>query len=483
MSGRFLRLACTAAVAAQLALVPQSAAALPGPGTATAGTGATAVGPGSATTSPGAATAAPGTVAASPGTATTVPGKRSVAELLTDLQQLYRATEKATETYNATEEQLKKQSTRAGRLDAELDRARLSLDESRDEAARLARQQYQGSAGISPYLRLLLARDPQHALDEGHVLARLAREQTRTVGRLAGNEHRSRELARKARTAFYTQRTLAERRKKDRDDVHDRLAAVEKLIASLSAEQLTALAEFERTGIAKAQDELITSGALGTGVERKPTPAGEEAVRYAVRQLGKPYEWGAEGPKSYDCSGLTSRAWQDAGTVIPRTSQEQWARLPRIPLTELRPGDLVVYFPEATHVAMYLGHGMVVQAPRPGARVKVSPLAANPVLGAVRPDPAGRPLVSYTPPELPDHALDGKDEGYAPATAPQPAAPQPTTAQPTAPQSTTAQPTAPRQTTAQPAAPRPAASQPSASRPSAPQAYAPQASVPKPSVR
>ncbi|MFD7872940.1 NlpC/P60 family protein [Streptomyces sp. NPDC059766] len=434
MSGRFLRLACTAAVAAQLALVPQSAAALPGPGTATAGPGAAAPGPGAATADPGTAAASPGTATASPGAATASPEKRSVAELLTDLQQLYLATEQATETYNATEEQLKKQRTHADRLDAELDRVRLSLDESRDEAARLARQQYQGSAGVSPYLRLLLARDPQHALDEGHVLARLAREQTRTVGRLTGNERRSRELARKARTAFYTQRTLTERRKKEHDDVQARLAAVEQLLASLSAEQLSSLAEFERTGIAKAQDELITSGALGTGVERKPTQAGEEAVRYAVRQLGKPYEWGAEGPKSYDCSGLTSRAWQDAGTVIPRTSQEQWARLPRIPLTELRPGDLVVYFPEATHVAMYLGHGMVVQAPRPGARVKVSPLAANPVLGAVRPDPAGRPLVSYTPPELPDHALDGTNEGYAPATAPQPSASQPSASQPPAPQ-------------------------------------------------
>ncbi|MGX1547498.1 NlpC/P60 family protein [Streptomyces adustus] len=468
MSGRFLRLACTAAAAAQLALAPQSVAALPGPGAATAG--------------PGTATASPGTATASPGTATASSEKRSVAELLTDLQQLYRATEKASETYNATEEQLKKQSTRAGRLDAELDRARLSLDESRVDAARLARQQYQGSNDISPYLRLLLARDPQHALDEGHVIGRLARERTETVGRLTGNERRSRDLARKARTAFYTQRALAERRKKDRDDVQTRLAAVEKLIASLSAEQLTELAEFERTGIAKAQDELITSGALGTGVERTPTQEGEEAVRYAVRQLGKPYEWGAEGPKSYDCSGLTSRAWQDAGTVIPRTSQEQWARLPRIPLTELRPGDLVVYFPEATHVAMYLGHGMVVQAPRPGARVKVSPLAANPVLGAVRPDPAGTPLPRYTPPELPVHALDGKDEGYAPATAPQPTAAQPAAPQPSAPQPSAPQSAAPRPAASQPSAPRPSAPQPSAPRPSAPRASTPRASMPKPSA-
>jgi cell wall-associated NlpC family hydrolase len=71
---------------------------------------------------------------------------------------------------------------------------------------------------------------------------------------------------------------------------------------------------------------------------------------------------------------------------IPRTSEEQWALLPRIPLKELRPGDLVVYFPDATHVGMYLGKGKIVQAPRTGEKIKVSPIASNPILGAVRPD-------------------------------------------------------------------------------------------------
>jgi cell wall-associated NlpC family hydrolase len=135
-------------------------------------------------------------------------------------------------------------------------------------------------------------------------------------------------------------------------------------------------------------------------------------LRYAVRQIDKPYVWGAEGPESYDCSGLTSQAWQSAGRAIPRTSQEQWRTLPKVPLSELRPGDLVVYFPEATHVAIYLGNGLVVHAPRPGGRVKVSPIAANPLLGAVRPDPGATPLDTYTPPELPAGATDGGDEGF-----------------------------------------------------------------------
>ncbi|MEV0503483.1 C40 family peptidase, partial [Streptomyces spectabilis] len=163
-----------------------------------------------------------------------------------------------------------------------------------------------------------------------------------------------------------------------------------------------------------AQRELVASGALGApGARRAPSARGERAVRYAVAQIGKPYEWGAEGPASFDCSGLTQRAWGAGGREIPRTSQEQWARLPRVPLRQLRPGDLVVYFPKATHIALYLGDGLVVHAPRPGAKVKVSPLAANPLLGAVRPDRGATPVPDYRPPRLPAGARAGADTGLS----------------------------------------------------------------------
>ncbi|KDN75340.1 hypothetical protein DF19_24415 [Streptomyces olindensis] len=376
------------------------------------------------------AAAVAGTVAV-PVPATAVPASdskdRSVATLLTDLQKLYRKAEQATEAYNATEEKLKKQRAETDRVDRALARARLSLHDSRGAAGRLARQQYQNSTDISPYVRLLLARDPQHAIDQGRVIGRLARERADTIGRLTGTERRAHDLAREAREALDRQLTLTERRRKERDEVRTRLAEVQELLASLTPDQLTAVAELERDGVTKAQKKLLASGALGDddgssdsrdgsggsqSSVRRPTAEGGRAVRYAVRQLGKPYEWGAEGPRSYDCSGLTSQAWAEAGTPIPRTSQEQWEQLERIPLSELRPGDLVVYFPEATHVALYLGDGMVVQAPHPGAKVKVSPIAANPILGAVRPDPEGKPLRRYEPPELPEGATDGSDEGY-----------------------------------------------------------------------
>ncbi|MFF3206579.1 NlpC/P60 family protein [Streptomyces sp. NPDC002962] len=337
--------------------------------------------------------------------------ERTVAELLTELQRLFREAEKATESFNATEEQLKKRRAETGRLDAALVKARLSLHRSRGAAGRLARQQYQGSTDISPYVRLLLARDPQHALDQGHLIGRLARERAGTVGRLTSGERRADGLARKARAALDAQLTLTERRKKERDDVTRRLADVQELLASLTAEQLTALAELERNSVARAQEKLMASGALDE--DGKPSKEGRKAVRYAVRQIGKPYEWGAEGPRSYDCSGLTSEAWGHAGTPIPRTSEEQWAHLPRIPLNRLRPGDLVIYFPEATHVAMYLGAGKVVQAPRTGEQIKITEIAAQPILGAVRPDAPPTRVPARAPAESPAQA-----PAQAPATEP-----------------------------------------------------------------
>ncbi|MFF0733473.1 NlpC/P60 family protein [Streptomyces chartreusis] len=390
MSGRLLRLVCTAAAAA---------------------TAVTLLAPTPTLATPRTLQAPPPLQAPEALEAPTPlePQERSTAALLTDLQQLYRETEQATETYNATAEKLRRQRTEVARLDTALARARLSLHDSRGAAGRLARQQYQNTTDISPYVRLLLAADPQHALDQGHVIGRLARERAETVGRLTGSEREAADLARKARAALDGQLVLAERQKKDRDAVLKRLRKVEELLASLTPAQLAALAQLENEDTAEAQQAFLASGALAQD-DQKPSSEGARAIRYAKRQLGKPYKWGAEGPKSYDCSGLTSKAWAHAGTRIPRTSQEQWARLDRVPLTELRPGDLVIYFPDATHVALYLGKGKVVQAPRTGEKIKISPIASNPVLGAVRPQVKPQPPHRDKPRSSPDRRSSSRSQ-------------------------------------------------------------------------
>ncbi|AXG80244.1 C40 family peptidase [Streptomyces paludis] len=375
-----------------------------------------------------------------PDTAPTAP--TTVSSLLGRLQRLYQDTEEATETYNATAVALARQRAEAKKLTADLDRARAALALSRGDAGQLARAQYRGQSELSAYLRLLLAPNPLRALDESYLLDRAARDRAAALTRLASGEKRATALSEAARAALDQQQALATKQRKQRDMVTSRLREVEKLLASLSGAQLAAVTALELDLTDKAQRELLASGALGpagtpgggaagsagapgtsvapgapgapAGGTRTPSVAGAAALAYAVDQIGKPYEWGAEGPDSFDCSGLTSRAWARAGREIPRTSQEQWAELPRVSLRELRPGDLVVYFPKATHVAIYLGDGMVIQAPRPGTVVKVSPIAANPLLGAVRPDPAdaAQDPAAYEPPTLPPGAMDGSDTGY-----------------------------------------------------------------------
>ncbi|TRV76115.1 glycoside hydrolase [Streptomyces sp. 130] len=360
----------------------------------------------------------PATAVAAPSPAPPAPGAPpdGAAGLLSELRLLYQQAEEATESYNGTTAELKKRAAKAKKLDAALVTARRSLAKGRDAAGRLAREQYQGRSELSAYLRLLLMRDPEAALTQGQVIQRLAAGRAAAVRRLGAAEKRADELAKESRKVLAEQRTLTARKKKERDTVRTRLRQVEAKIATLSPDQLAEVSGLERKNTDRAQSALVASGALATS--RPPTAQGGEAVRYAVRQIGKPYVWGAEGPSSFDCSGLTSQAWASAGRVIPRTSQEQWRQLTRIAMNALRPGDLVVYFPKATHVALYIGNGLVVQAPRPGTRVKVSPVASNPVLGAVRPDPDGTPLASYEGPELPAGATDGSDEGYGASSAP-----------------------------------------------------------------
>ncbi|MFJ3926845.1 NlpC/P60 family protein [Streptomyces sp. NPDC090022] len=344
-------------------------------------------------------------------------GVQDVGRLLVQLQGLYQRAEEAAEAYKATEIALTARAGEERRLTSELGAARTALDRERAAAGRLAREQYQASRGLSPYARILLSGDPQAALDERRFAVREAAHRAAVIGRLTRGEQRADALAARARRELGTQQTLAARKKQYRDEARAQLGQVERLLASLTTEQLTALSAKERSVTMGAQRALEASGRLGT-VRRAPTAAGGAALRFAVAQLGKPYVWGAEGPAAFDCSGLTSQAWAAAGRAIPRTSQEQWAQLPRVPLDELRPGDLVVYFPKATHVAIYAGDGKVIQAPRPGAAVKVSPIAANPLLGAVRPDPDGLPLARYTPAVLPESASAGSDDGYSAEEAP-----------------------------------------------------------------
>ena len=110
-----------------------------------------------------------------------------------------------------------------------------------------------------------------------------------------------------------------------------------------------------------------------------------KAVATAASQIGKPYEWGADGPDSYDCSGLTMYAWASAGVSIPHSSRAQYSSLPKVSRSELRPGDLVFFGNPIHHVGIYEGGGVMINAPETGEYVRRNSIARSDYVGAARP--------------------------------------------------------------------------------------------------
>lgn len=102
-----------------------------------------------------------------------------------------------------------------------------------------------------------------------------------------------------------------------------------------------------------------------------PSPKAAVAIEFARAQLGKPYKYAATGPSSYDCSGLTMRAWGAAGVSMPHFSGAQVNMFPSVPLNALQPGDLVF---RPGHIGLYIGNGLMIHAPQTGDVVKIAPI-------------------------------------------------------------------------------------------------------------
>ncbi len=320
-------------------------------------------------------------------TATAAPPARAepatLTEVRAELERLYHDAEIATDNYNAADEKVTEQSGKVRALKARIAVTESRLDRLTELAGAAARAQYRGG-GLPAEIQFVLADDPERALDNASLTRR---SQQATQGVLTALSATRDDLATRNEEAAAELRKLrTTRRAKDaeRRTIEKRIGEAKRLESRLAREQAEQLAALDRRAAAEAQAEWVESGVLDRpGAEADA--AGRKAIAYATRQIGKPYVWGAEGPDSFDCSGLTLRAWEHAGVLIPRTSQEQWRRLKRVPVPDLRPGDLVIYFAEASHVALYIGGGEIIHAPRPGRDVTVAPAGSMEILGVVRP--------------------------------------------------------------------------------------------------
>ncbi|MGW7265698.1 NlpC/P60 family protein [Streptomyces sp. NPDC054842] len=300
------------------------------------------------------------------------------------LAKLYHEAAVATDAYNAAEEKTEKQSTQLVGLAREIVKGQAKLDRLQDRAGAAARAQYRGG-GLPPDARLWLSDNPQQYLDGA---GRVRQGEHATKGMLAEMARTQKDLAQYTKDASAQWRRLEANRQAKaaaKKKIKQRIASAEKLESQLAAEEKERLAKLEEDAAHAAQTAWLSSGVLAE-INGNASAQGREAVRYATAQIGKPYEWGAEGPKTYDCSGLTSQAWAAAGLGIPRTSQEQWRQLTHVDVRSMRPGDLVIYFDDASHVGMYIGDGAIVHAPRPGRSVTIAGAGSMPILGVVRPD-------------------------------------------------------------------------------------------------
>ncbi|MFF0744392.1 NlpC/P60 family protein [Streptomyces sp. NPDC004111] len=309
------------------------------------------------------------------------------AQIKSKVDKLYHDAETATEAYNGVKEKS--------------DRTKKSLDSLRDQAARkterlnaarrslgsLATAQYR-TGGVEPALQVALSSDPDRYLERAALAGRAGERQAAKV-RDAHRQVVEIGRLRAAADRRFTELTAEQSElKKQKATIQQKIAGAEQLLARLGAEDRARYAA--QDGHGEAGGERADRGSSGRaemprGGTRAPNARAAQAVAFAYGALGKPYVWGATGPSSFDCSGLTQAAWRSAGVSLPRTTYTQINAGQRVARSQLAPGDLLFFYSGITHVGLYIGDGRMIHAPRPGAPVRIAPIDQMPLTGATRP--------------------------------------------------------------------------------------------------
>ena len=291
-----------------------------------------------------------------------------------EVDRLHTEAEKATEAYNKADERTDALREQVDAAQDEIARKQQRINTMRDGLGSLAGAQYR-AGGVDPSLALLLSAAPDDYLDKASVLDRITAHQ---AGELRELRRVTRELTQDRAEAARKLAELEKGRKAvaaHKKTVERKLAEARRLLDTLPAGERAAYGRASRSGRADLS-------ALGGAV---PASGRSAAALAAARSaLGRPYVWGANGPSGFDCSGLTQWAYAQAGVGLPRTSQAQRYAGRQIPLSEARPGDLVAYRDDASHIGMYAGNGQVIHAPYPGAPVRYDPVGMMPVSSVTR---------------------------------------------------------------------------------------------------
>lgn len=340
-----------------------------------------------------------------------------------EVAQLYQQAEADTQAYDATEERIARLQAAVANSGAHTAQLRAQLAAASGSLGRLAAAQYR-TAGVNPSIALVFSAHPDSYLARADMTDRVADvDHERVVTALRAQQALD-QLDGESATDLADLRSAQTQLAVHRADIETKLAAArDRLDALGSADRNRVAAALAAGGgfgygtpgagtpgdglgakakaaapslsslvsaIAASADSAAAPGDATTGATAAiPTPDVSRAitaVSAAYSELGKPYVWGATGPGEFDCSGLTQHAWAAAGVQLPRTSQEQATIGPSVPVSAIKPGDLVIYFSGRTHVGLYAGDGMVIHAPRPGSVVQFTPLSSMPIDKVVRPE-------------------------------------------------------------------------------------------------
>jgi len=279
----------------------------------------------------------------------------SAAEVERQIDTAWNKLEPIIEQHNATRLELARQRARQVALAQQIQPLQMQVDLAMSRVGEIAVRIYKGGR-TSAMNALLTSGSPTTLADQLAFLDQVARDQQSQIRNVAETKARY------------------ESQKAPLDQTVAQLARTE---ADLAAKEKQINTELKRLEALRRQ--LYGTSAGSSAPAPRPAncpsanPGGKAgiAVTFACAQIGKMYQWGAAGPNTYDCSGLTMAAWNKAGVSLPHNAAAQRSAIPYISRANLRPGDLVFYYSDLHHVGMYVGGGWIVHASRAGEPVKM----------------------------------------------------------------------------------------------------------------
>jgi cell wall-associated NlpC family hydrolase len=301
----------------------------------------------------------------------------TVSQVQAQINSLQAKADRLGEQYDQAGQQLAAANRRLAQVNRKAAAYQARYDAARAKLAQVAVAAYENS-GQTSIAGLLTSRDPGAALGQASLVLQLAGERNAQANQFLADARQLLSVRQEQQRVTYGVAAL-----------HAQLAAKKTALGKLLASRKATLDSLTAQQQAEVAAAAVGAGGTTTATYTGPTTTqAEKAVAFAYAQLGKPYVWGATGPGSYDCSGLVQAAWAAAGVSIPRVTYDQWAALPHISSSSLQLGDLLFYNGEG-HVAIYVGNGYIIDAPRTGLDVEKIPMDTgwyqSTFDGAVRP--------------------------------------------------------------------------------------------------